>query len=114
MSWLLENYQESALLRPRDYETTRPHLNFSKGTHMNTSKEQLQVPLVTINKLAEMTGYSAGALRKKIERGVLVEGMHYVRSPDSRILISLRAFQAWALGVSTEPLSKIAKEVRHA
>ncbi len=81
---------------------------------MNTNKEQLQASLVTINKLSELTGYSSGALRKKIERGVLVEGMHYVRSPDSRILISLCAFQAWALGVSTEPLSKMAKEVRHA
>jgi len=81
---------------------------------MNTNKEQLQASLVTIKKLAELTGYSAGALRKKIERGVLVENMHYVRSPDSRILISLRAFQAWALGVSTEPLSKMGKEVRNA
>lgn len=81
---------------------------------MITSNEQFQTPLVTINKLSELTGYSAGALRKKIERGVLVEGMHYVRCPDSRILISLRAFQSWALGVSTEPLSKMVKEVRHA
>lgn len=81
---------------------------------MNIGNEQLQITLVTIKKLAEMTGYSAAALRKKIERGVLVEGMHYVRSPDSRILISLRAFQAWALGVSTEPLSKMEMEVRHA
>jgi hypothetical protein len=81
---------------------------------MNASKEQLQASLVTINKLAEMTGYSAGALRKKIERGVLVEGMHYVRSPDSRILISLRAFHVWALGLPTEPLSKMVKEAHHA
>jgi hypothetical protein len=81
---------------------------------MNTNNLMPQSSLVTIKKLAEITGYSPGALRKKIERGVLIEGLHYVRSPDSRILISLHAFQAWALGVSIEPLSKMVKEARHA
>ncbi|MCG3168378.1 MAG: hypothetical protein WA094_07985 [Candidatus Desulfobacillus denitrificans] len=81
---------------------------------MNTNDLMPQRTLVTIKKLAEITGYSPAALRKKIERGVLIEGLHYVRSPDSRILISLHAFQAWALGAPIEPLCKMTRGANHA
>lgn len=69
---------------------------------------------VTIKKLAELTGYSAGALRKKIERGILAEGLHFLRAPDGRIHISLPAYHAWLQGRPTEPLSQSLGGHRHA
>lgn len=81
---------------------------------MNTNDHMLQNSLVTINKLSQMTGYTAGALRKRIERGILVEGLHYVRGPDSRILVSPQAFNAWILGTIVEPISKVIRGDNHA
>lgn len=81
---------------------------------MNTNDHMLQNSLVTINKLSQMTGYTAGALRKKIERGILVEGLHYVRGPDNRILVSPQAFNAWILGTIVEPISKVIRGGNHA
>lgn len=51
---------------------------------------------VTINKLSELSGYSEGAIRKKIERGEWLEGALFIRAPDNRILIDTEAYQSWA------------------
>lgn len=53
---------------------------------------------VTIQKLAEKTGYSVGALRRKIERGQLLEGVHFVKSPDGRIQFNIEAYESWVQG----------------
>lgn len=54
-----------------------------------------RIETVTLRKLAELTGYRQGALRMKIHRGQLVEGKHYIRSPDGRIQIILSAWNEW-------------------
>lgn len=54
--------------------------------------------LKTIEKLADMTGYTTAAIRCKITRGDWKLGREYVKAPDGRILIILEAFEAWATG----------------
>lgn len=53
------------------------------------------INMVTIKKLAELTGYSEAALRKKVHDNVFKEGIHYVRSPDHRIQVDLEAYILW-------------------
>lgn len=50
---------------------------------------------VRIEKFSEETGYTPKAIRRKIETGVFVEGVHYRRAPDGRILVCMEAFEAW-------------------
>lgn len=50
---------------------------------------------VTLQKAAEQTGYTPGALRQKIKRSVLAEGTHWKRAADNRILINVKAFNQW-------------------
>ncbi|MDV3502528.1 excisionase [Marinobacter sp. M-5] len=53
------------------------------------------IQIVTLKKLSELTGYSEGALHKKIHDGVLVEGIHYYRGPDGRIHFDIEEYQKW-------------------
>ncbi len=53
---------------------------------------------VLISKLAELTGYSQGAIRSKIKKGVFREPDHYRHAPDNRILFNLEAFWKWVEG----------------
>src|SRR5690606_9994719 len=57
----------------------------------------LMIDKVTIDRFAEISGYTAVAIRTKIERGVWPEGV-YIRAPDNRILISIRGYEEWAEG----------------
>jgi len=57
---------------------------------------------VLIQKFSEMTGYTDKAVRRKIESGVWIEGVHYRRSPDGRIQIDMDAYQRWVEGSKTE------------
>lgn len=50
---------------------------------------------VTIDLAATLTGYTAKAIRAKIEKGEWVEGRQYVRR-DGRVLIDLRGYETWA------------------
>jgi hypothetical protein len=50
---------------------------------------------ITLNKLAEGSGYSKPALHKKIHDGVLKEGIHYYRSPDGRIHFNIEEYEKW-------------------
>ena len=56
-------------------------------------------PYVFINKIAELTGYTEKAARRKIEDGVWIEGIHYRRSPDGRIHLNLETYKQWLEGV---------------
>jgi len=49
----------------------------------------------TLKRAAEVTGYSVGALEKKIENGVFAEGIHYVIAPDNRRHINLKELERW-------------------
>lgn len=53
---------------------------------------------VLIVKFADDTGYSDKAVRRKIEDGVWVEGVHYRRAPDGRIHIDTEAYEKWVEG----------------
>jgi hypothetical protein len=50
---------------------------------------------VTIAVAAAMTGYSAKAIRRKIEAGVWLEGREFRRAPDGHVLISVRGYERW-------------------
>jgi hypothetical protein len=52
---------------------------------------------VTIELAASLTGLTAKAIRRKMERGIWLEGRHY-RKADGRIYIDLRAYEAWVIG----------------
>jgi hypothetical protein len=50
---------------------------------------------VTIAVAAAMTGYSAKAIRRKIEAGVWLEGREFRRAPDGHVLISVKGYELW-------------------
>lgn len=50
---------------------------------------------VTIELAAALTGYTAKAIRSKIDKGEWVEDRQYVRR-DGRVLIDLRGYEQWA------------------
>lgn len=54
--------------------------------------------LVTIEKFADMSGLSQGAVRKRIERAIWAEGKHYRRCADGRIYIDTLEVERWQLG----------------
>lgn len=69
-----------------------------------TSDDPTRRPVMAlhlIKKVAEETGYTVKALQRKIEVGILVEGVHYHRSPDGRIAIDTEEFENWRLGQPT-------------
>ena len=50
---------------------------------------------VTIKGAAAAMGLSEGAVRKRLERGIWLEGLHYRKAPDTRIYLDMRAIEAW-------------------
>ena len=52
---------------------------------------------VTTKKLAELSGFSEGALRKKIADGVFRLGVEFTKSPDGRIQFILEEYNKWVL-----------------
>ena len=50
---------------------------------------------VTIPVASAMTGYSAKAIRRKIECRVWIEGREFRKAPDGHVLISLKGYQQW-------------------
>lgn len=52
-------------------------------------------PYVTITVASSITGYSAKAIRRKIENGIWLEGREFRRAPDGHVLISLKGYQQW-------------------
>ncbi|NNM68051.1 MAG: excisionase [Spirochaetales bacterium] len=57
---------------------------------------------VTIQKLAELTGYSVAALKVKIQRGTFAQGIHFVKSPDGRIHFDTEAYEEWVKGTGSQ------------
>lgn len=71
--------RELQALSPADSELPRPH----------------GADYVTIPVAAAMTGYSAKAIRRKIESGVWLEGREFRRAPDGHVLISVKGYESW-------------------
>lgn len=55
------------------------------------------VRFVTIDLAATLTGLTAKAIRRKIERGFWLEGRQYKRQ-DGGVYVDLRAYEAWVMG----------------
>ncbi len=55
----------------------------------------LSIDRVTIEKFAELSGYSQHAIRTKISRDVWKKDQVWFHAPDSRVLISIRGYEAW-------------------
>ncbi len=53
---------------------------------------------VTTKKLAELTGYTEGAIKQKISRGQWPEGIMWKKSPDGRRQINVEAYKKWVEG----------------
>jgi hypothetical protein len=68
----------------RDLPVNSPALSSTRGTDY-----------VTIPVAAAMTGYSAKAIRRKIEAGVWLEGREFRRAPDGHVLISVKGYELW-------------------
>ena len=63
---------------------------------MNTQLQALMpAPYVTVDVAANITGYSEKAIRRKIQDGVWLEGKEYRKSPDGRVLISIKGYTSW-------------------
>jgi hypothetical protein len=52
---------------------------------------------VTIELYAVMSGLSEGAIRKRLERGIWVEGKQFRRAADGRVWIDTEGVEAWVL-----------------
>ena len=50
---------------------------------------------VTIKRLAELSGYSEKAIRRKIDLGIFLEDVHFFKAPDSRIHFNVDAYEQW-------------------
>jgi hypothetical protein len=66
----------------------------------------MNLPKVTIDKLAEESGYTVAALRCKIQRGEFAQGIHFIKSPDGRIHFIVSEYLKWVESNSTEKVSK--------
>jgi hypothetical protein len=55
----------------------------------------MPAPYVTVALAATLTGYSEKAIRRKIQDGVWLEGREYRKSPDGRVLISIKGYTSW-------------------
>jgi hypothetical protein len=55
----------------------------------------IRADYATIPVAAAITGYSAKAIRRKIEAGVWLEGREFRRAPDGHVLISVKGYESW-------------------
>ena len=53
---------------------------------------------VLVGRFSELTGYTARAIYRKIEKGTWIDGIHYRRAPDGHILMDLDQFNRWVEG----------------
>lgn len=79
-----------------------PSQNNSPGADLarlpNGGPRERLVPsrYVTVELAALLTGYTDGAIRHKIERGIWLEGRQWVKR-DGRVLIDLTGVERWHL-----------------
>ncbi len=60
----------------------------------------------TLSKIAEETGYTEKALRNKIQTGVWEYGVQWWYAPDSRIMVSIEAYNSWVESGLGQALSR--------
>jgi hypothetical protein len=54
--------------------------------------------LVTVKKCAELTGLSENAIRQYLKKGHWILGIHWFKSANGRIFISMTAANQWMQG----------------
>ncbi|WP_257294862.1 hypothetical protein [Endozoicomonas sp. YOMI1] len=57
---------------------------------------------ITVKKMAEETGYTEKAIRKKVSKGNWPQGLVWRHAPDNRLLFSKTGYNKWA---ESRPLS---------
>lgn len=67
----------------------------------------VQLRYMLIPKFCELTGYTAKAVRRKIEDGIWIEGLHYRRAPDGHITMDLQAYYRWVESTGSLAPTKI-------
>ena len=50
-----------------------------------------------MSKMEQIFGYTVEALRSKIQRSQLIQGVHWRKGPDGRIVMNPHNFDAWLL-----------------
>ncbi len=50
---------------------------------------------VTKNRLAELTGLTKGAIDRRRERGIWLEGVHWKKAGDGRVWYNMKAIEQW-------------------
>lgn len=50
---------------------------------------------VLISKVTEQTGYTDDAIRAKKKRGEWIEGRHWRKAPDNRVVFDIVAINHW-------------------
>lgn len=53
---------------------------------------------VLIERFCADTGYTAKAIRRKIESGVWIENQQFRRAPDGHILVDTKGYEQWVEG----------------
>ena len=54
--------------------------------------------LVTTNKLADLTGYSKGAIHMKVKKGIWIRNEHYLKAPDGKLIFVVEMIYQWMKG----------------
>lgn len=49
----------------------------------------------TLDKVAEESGFTKESLRALKKKGILRERIHWIKSPNGRILLNVVAFEQW-------------------
>jgi len=58
----------------------------------------MTIKWVLIKIITDTIGYSDDAIRAKIKKGVWLNGIHWRKAPDGRIVFNLEAIQKWIEG----------------
>ena len=53
-----------------------------------------------LNKVEEFFGYTPEAIRSKIQRAQLIQGVHWRKAPDNRIIMNPYHFSKWLLSAA--------------
>ena len=77
--------------------SNRPGSPQSTGKRRGAHPQPIHLAWVTLHVYAASSGYSVGALRQKMNRGQFIEGKHYRKAPDGRILMNVEACQNWGI-----------------
>lgn len=67
------------------------------GARGGENRQPLSLKWVTLQVYAVSSGYSEGALRQKMRRGQFIEGKHFRKAPDGRVLVNVDECQNWGI-----------------